>query len=80
MGNRDLFDELKKIVRCDYISDLRYDPWMKKAKAAIANMDLSKYSLFTLSDAAEYLYSEKLTFISSSAAQESFRKRLRDAC
>lgn len=80
MENRDLFEELKRIVRCEYISDLRYDPWTKKARKAIADMDLRGYSLFTLGDAAEYLYSEKMTFVSCDAAQEYFRKRLKDAC
>lgn len=80
MQDRDLFEELKRIVRCDYISDLRYDPWLSRARKEIARMDLSSYSLFALSDAAEYLYTDKQSFSSSVAAQEYFRKRLRCAC
>ena len=71
---------LKRIVRCDYISDLRYDPWLSRARKEIARMDLSSYSLFALSDAAEYLYTDKQSFSSSVAAQEYFRKRLRCVC
>ena len=76
MNNRELFEELKECVRCEYISDLRYAPWKNQARKAIAKMDLSGYSLFVLSDAAEYLYSEKPAFASSDAAQEYFKKRL----
>ena len=80
MGERDLFEELKQIVRCGYISDLRYSPWKEKGREAIARMNLSEYSMFTLEDAAEYLYGEKRSFTSSSEAQEYFRKRARNAC
>ena len=80
MANRDLFEELKRIVRCDYISDLRYSPWREQARKAIAAMDLSEFSLFAINDAAEYLYGEKLAFASSAEAQVYFRKRARHAC
>ena len=79
MANRDLFEELKRIVRCDYISDLRYSPWREQARKAIAAMDLSEFSLFAINDAAEYLYGEKPAFASSADAQEYFRKRARNA-
>lgn len=75
MPDRDLFEELKDAVGCEYISGLRYAPWIDKARKAVAGMDLSAYSLFALGDAAEYLYAEKQSFISSEAAQEYFRKK-----
>jgi len=77
MANRDLFEELKNIVRCECISDMRYPPWTERARRAIAQMELDAYPLSALSDAAEYLYSEKLSFASSSAAQTYFRTRFR---
>lgn len=79
MENRDLFEELKRIVRCEYISDLRFSPWLEQARKAIAQMDLDGYSLFALSDIAEYLYGKKLTFASCGDAQEYFRKSARNA-
>ena len=80
MQDRDLFEELKRIVRCNYISDLRYAPWLDRARKEIAGMDLSAYSLFALSDAADYLYTDKKTFTSSEMEQEYSRKRLRRVC
>ena len=80
MGNRDLFEELKRIVRCEYISDLRYSPWKEKGREAIVRMNLSEYTMFALEDAAEYLYGEKASFAGSGEAQEYFRKRARNAC
>ena len=80
MQGREPFEELKRIVRCEYISDLRYAPWLGRARKEIAGMDLSAYSLFALSDAAEYLYADKQTFASSDAAQNYFRKGLRRVC
>ena len=44
MANRDLFEVLKRSVRCDYISDLRYSPWREQARKAIAAMELSEFS------------------------------------
>lgn len=79
MADRDLFEELKRVVRCEYISDLRYSPWREQAKKAIAAMDLSEFSLFALNDAAEYLYGEKQVFAISADAQEYFRKRAQHA-
>jgi len=75
MANRDIFEELKGIVHCEYISDLRYSPWLEQARMAIAAMDLSEFSLFVLNDAAEYLYGEKPTFASCADAQEYFRRK-----
>lgn len=76
MRNRDLFEDLKSIVRCEYISDMRYSPCIEQARNAITRMDLSKYSLFALNDAAEYLYAEKIFFINHRVAQEYFREKL----
>ena len=80
MQCRDLFEERKGSVRCDYISDLQYSPWLGRERKEIAGMDLSAYSLFALSDAAEYLYADKQNFTSSDAAHAYFRKRLRRVC
>lgn len=77
MYNRDLFEDLKSIVRCEYISDMRYSPWIELARNAITWIDLNEYSLFELNDAAEYLYAEKIYFINSSAAHEYFREKLK---
>ena len=79
MENRDLFEELKWIVRCAYISDLRYSPWLDQARQVIAAMDLREFSLFALNDAAEYLYGETLDFASNADAQVYFRKRAQHA-
>ena len=79
MADRDLFEELKRVVRCEYISDLRYSPWLRQARRAIAKMELREFSLFSINDAAEYLYGEKPAFVSSADAQEYFRKRARHA-
>ena len=77
MENRDVFEELKKVVRCENISDMRFSPWQEKARKAIACMELSDYPMFALSDAANYLYGEKMEFVSCDDAQEYFRKRNR---
>lgn len=77
MANRDLFEDLKERVWCDYISDLKCEPWLDMARRVITQMNLSIYPLFALNDAAEYLYGDKQRFTGSEAALEYFKKRLR---
>ena len=76
MRARDLFEDLKAKLGCEYISDLRYDPWIKQARKEIIKLDLSKYSLFELADAAEYLYFEKRSFDNVEDAEKYFFTQL----
>ena len=73
---RDLFEELRELVGCTYISDLRYSPWREQARMTIARMELSEYSLTALCDIAEYLYGGNTSFSSVSAAQDYFRDKI----
>ena len=77
MENRDIFEELKKLIRCVYISDMRFSPWQELAREAIARMDLKEYTLFSLNDVAEYLYGENVSFIDQETAKEYFRKKIK---
>lgn len=56
MIDRDLFEDLRIRVQCTYISDLRFNPWLKKARKEITGMKLDIYGLNALNDAANYLY------------------------
>ena len=47
---KDLFEILKDEAWCEYISDLNYGAFNKKAKASLKNADIENYSLFVLSD------------------------------
>ena len=59
---KDLFDWLKEGVGCEYISDLRFDPYISQAKAILKDIDYLQFSLRDLSDCSEYLYLDKFTF------------------
>lgn len=70
---RDIFEELQSRVGCDYISDLRTEPYRMEAKQYAGKMNLEPYELRTLSDLAEYLYGEKQPFETHAQAKAFFR-------
>lgn len=60
----DLFEMLKNMTGCGYISDLRFGDVNEKAQACFNHMDISRYSLPVLSDAAAYLFGTDADFAS----------------
>ena len=59
---RDIFEELLKRVQCEYISDLRVEPYLMAAKRIMVELDLSRYPLETIENVAEYLFGQRLYF------------------
>lgn len=55
----DLFDFLKHILDCTYISDLKYSHYNDKAKMLLKQLNLKNYSLNQIDDALEYIYNKK---------------------
>ena len=51
-----LFEKIKDLLGCEYISDIRNDRLRNTTKKIIAKIDLSSYSALELADMAEYLY------------------------
>ncbi len=58
----DMFEYLRKMLGCEYISDLRYEPYKTRAQRLLATVPLEGYPLEVLSDLAEYLYGSKNRF------------------
>ncbi len=54
--NLDLFAFLKYILGCTYISDLRTNPYNKKARLIISKLDLSRYPQSQINDIVKYIY------------------------
>ena len=71
---KDLFEEVKTTVGCDYISDLRFEPYNSHAKKLMSVCDIDGLPLHTLSDLASYLYNEKQIFQSMEEAKHFFAK------
>jgi len=55
----DIFEKLKSILGCNYISDLRFDPYCDKAKELIKTLDIENCSFAELNDVANYLYGKQ---------------------
>ncbi len=53
---KDLFEILREKVRCEYISDMKSEPYKSIAKKHLSEMDLSVYGLEVLNDACNYFY------------------------
>ena len=54
----DLFDFLKYILSCTYISDLKFDPYKNKVKLILKQLNLKKYSSKQVDDMFEYIYKD----------------------
>lgn len=72
----DLFEILADEVGCDYISDMKYEPYNTMAKSLMANRTIEQYSLSILNDIAEYLYRGNYHFISIEQAHEFFQANI----
>lgn len=52
----DVLEFLKQALYCDYISDLRREPYNSKAKALLKHIDLSRYPDNQVRDIQQYLF------------------------
>lgn len=52
----DIFELMKNAVGCEYISDLRNEPYWSEANYLLASLSLDNYSFSELCDLSEYLY------------------------
>lgn len=70
---KDLFNTLADSVGCDYVSDLRYEPFNSSAKHLIArDFTFENYRLDELNDLFEYLYDKKAEFSTVREAKAAF--------
>lgn len=69
---RDIFGDLKKLVQCEYISDLRVEPYVMAAKRIMAELDLSHYPLEAIENVAEYLFDQHPCFADYEQAEAFF--------
>ena len=53
---KDIFDQLREHCGCEYISDLKFPPWLEIAKEAIRHMECSDKER---QDLAAYLNGEE---------------------
>ena len=73
MENHDLFEDLRKAVNCEYISDMKFDPFKEKAKHEVVKLDFDLYSTESQEDMADYLYKCKEHFVSNREGLEFFK-------
>ncbi len=52
----DLFEVLKEKLQCNYISDMRFSPYNKMARAEFLKIDRTLYSEKMVRDLEEYLF------------------------
>ncbi|MCQ4794162.1 hypothetical protein NE604_00690 [Anaerofustis stercorihominis] len=71
----DLFELLRELCGCEYISDLKNAPYLSKAKSLMQTISLEPFSLFQLSDMAEYLYGRNPSFADRQEAADFFKSQ-----
>lgn len=75
MMENDLFEMLKNMTGCEYISDLRFGENNEKAQACFNHIDINRYSLPVLSDAAAYIFGADAGFVSYGDAIDFFQSK-----
>lgn len=76
LDTNDLFERVKKSLGCDYISDIKCQPYIHRAKVLMRRINLEEYSLHDLNDMAMYLYGKNEKFQSIVQAKEFFQNPL----
>ena len=59
-ADSDLLDDLRERIHCDYISEMRTNPYNRIARELIFQMDLTPYSKNQIADAVLYLCERRL--------------------
>ena len=78
MSNGDLLEELRELVDCPYISDLRCDSYCNSlARKFLSRMDIAAYSFGTLKETAEYIYASPCEFTEPGQAKKFFAEKER---
>ena len=72
----DIFEYLRKMMECQYISDLRYEPYKTRAQKLLITVPLDECPLEALSDLAEYLYGRESGFQSIPQAIAFYKEQL----
>ncbi len=76
--NKDIFEMLAVAIGCNFVSDMKYEPYNTIAKLAVIEMfDLKDVPLKMLSDLYNYLYKVKTDFQTYKDAISAFKKIIR---
>lgn len=70
LQNSDIFTDLKKLMSCNYISDIRIGKNRRKASKILKTLNLENYTLLQLSDLYNYLYNKEAAFTDYVAAKK----------
>lgn len=66
----DIFEKITEILGLEYMSDMKFEPNRSRAILLISEMDLSQYSMASLSDLFQYIFGEDKKFNSSEEFKE----------
>lgn len=70
LQDSDIFTDLKKLMSCNYISDIRIGKNRRKASKILKTLNLENYTLLQLSDLYNYLYNKEAAFTDYVAAKK----------
>lgn len=64
----DIFERLKSNLNCNYISDLRVEPYCTKAKEMLKGMEIEECSFSELNDITEYFYGKRFDTVDAAVS------------
>jgi hypothetical protein len=66
----DLLEDIRTIIGCEFISDLRHEPFNNRARKLISILDLELYPFADITDAVSYLFFSEIPFKSVQQVKE----------
>lgn len=66
----DILEKIKDLLGLEYISDMKFEPNKSRAIKLLCELDLSQYSMKSLSDLFQYLLGENKEFGSNEEFKE----------
>ena len=75
----DIFEDIRRMLGCRYESDLRFEPYLTRAKRALLVIDTKRYPMEQSRDLKAYLYGEQTAQTDHRQAKAYSQQKLIDA-
>ena len=73
-----LFEMVQKIIGCEMLSDIKFDPHKKKVAHAVYNMKLSDFPIESYEELISYVYGETVKFSNYDDADKYFENKMKE--
>ena len=73
-----LFEMVQKIIGCEMLSDIKFEPHKGKVAHAVYNMKLSDFPVESYEELASYVYGETVKFAGYDEVDKYFERKMNE--